>query len=85
MKSTNDLEWDIPIVLVGLMGAGKSAIGRRLAQRLDLNFIDADTEIESKFGKTVSYIFEHYGEAEFRKQERCIIRQLLHRPPPCNG
>lgn len=81
MKATNDLEWDMPIVLVGLMGAGKSAIGRRLAQRLDLNFIDADTEIESKFGKTVSYIFEHYGEAEFRKQERCIIRQLLHRPP----
>ena len=72
MKATNDLEWDMPIVLVGLMGAGKSAIGRRLAQRLDLNFIDADTEIESKFGKTISYIFEHCGEAEFRKKERCV-------------
>lgn len=72
---------DRTIVLVGLMGAGKSSIGRRLAQRLDLPFIDADKEIESAAGCTVEEIFERFGEAAFRDGERRVILRLLERPP----
>ena len=69
------------VALVGLMGAGKSAIGKRLALRLGLPFIDADDEIERAAGCTIAEIFEKYGEAEFRAGERRVIARLLERPP----
>src|SRR5258708_19060402 len=69
------------IVLVGLMGAGKSSIGRRLAQRLDLPFLDADKEIEAAAGCTIEEIFERFGEAAFRDGERRVILPLLDRSP----
>jgi shikimate kinase len=68
------------IVLVGLMGAGKSSIGRRLAQRLDLPFIDADKEIEAAAGCTIEEIFERFGETAFRDGERRVILRLLDGP-----
>ncbi|HTZ69691.1 MAG TPA: 3-dehydroquinate synthase [Acetobacteraceae bacterium] len=74
--------WNGPtIVLVGLMGAGKTAIGRRLALRLGLPFRDADHEIETAAGCTVAEFFEKFGEAEFRAGERRVIRRLLAGPP----
>ena len=72
---------DRTIVMVGLMGAGKTSIGKRLAQRLGVPFIDADHEIESAAGCTIEEIFERYGEAAFRDGERKIIQRLLERPP----
>jgi shikimate kinase len=66
-----------PIVLVGLMGAGKSTIGRRLAQKLGLAFVDADAEIEQAAGKTVQDIFRDHGETYFRDGERKVIARLL--------
>jgi shikimate kinase len=68
------------VVLVGLMGAGKSNIGRRLANRLHLPFIDADSEIEAAAGATVEEIFQRYGEAYFRDGERRVIARLLDGP-----
>ena len=68
---------DKSVVLVGLMGCGKSAIGRRLAAALDLPFTDADEEIEKAAGKSISEIFEDHGEAEFREGERKVIARLL--------
>lgn len=65
------------LVLVGLMGAGKSAIGRRLATRLRLPFTDADAEIERAAGLTIEDIFEAYGEDAFRDVERRVIARLL--------
>ena len=72
---------DRTVVMVGLMGAGKSSIGRRLAQRLGLPFVDADHEIETAAGCTIEEIFERFGEAAFRDGERRIIQRLLERPP----
>jgi shikimate kinase len=69
------------IVLVGLMGAGKSNIGRRLAARLHLPFVDADTEIETAAGMTVSDIFGRFGEAHFRDGERRVIARLMNGEP----
>ena len=69
------------VVLVGLMGAGKSAIGRRLAARLHLPFVDADTEIETAAGCTIAEIFARDGEAVFRSVERKIIARLLTEQP----
>jgi shikimate kinase len=69
------------IVLVGLMGAGKSSIGRRLAQRLGLAFVDADHEIEQAAGCSIDDIFQRLGEAYFRDGERRVIARLLDRPP----
>jgi shikimate kinase len=69
------------IALVGLMGAGKSAIGKRLAQRLGLPFVDADTEIEAAAGCTIEEFFERFGEAEFRAGERRVIQRLLDGAP----
>ncbi len=66
-----------PLVLIGLMGAGKSAIGKRLAAMLDLPFADADQEIEKAAGKTINEIFEDNGEAYFRDGERRVIARLL--------
>ena len=68
------------LVLVGLMGAGKSAIGRRLAARLGLDFIDADKEIEAAAGCTIADIFAMHGEAAFRDGERKVIQRLLNGP-----
>ena len=68
------------IVLVGLMGAGKSSIGRRLASRLGLEFVDADFEIEKAAGCSINDIFELHGEAAFRDGERRVIERLLRRP-----
>ena len=65
------------IVLVGLMGAGKTCVGRRLAKRMGLPFIDADAEIEKAAAMSVSEIFENYGEAEFRDGERRVIARIL--------
>jgi shikimate kinase len=65
------------IVLVGMMGAGKSSVGRRLATRLGLAFFDADTEIERAAGMTIPEIFAARGEAEFRDGERRVIARLL--------
>jgi shikimate kinase len=66
-----------PIVLVGLMGVGKSTVGRRLATRLSLPFVDADNAIESAAGMTVAEIFERFGEPYFRDGERRVIGRLM--------
>jgi len=65
------------IVLVGLMGAGKTTVGRRLAEKLSLAFIDADHEIELAAGQTIPEIFAQHGEAYFRDGERKVIARLL--------
>lgn len=75
-----DLLRERSIVLVGLMGAGKSAIGRRLAARLDCEFIDADREIETAAGCSIPEIFERHGEASFRDGEKRVIERLLGTP-----
>jgi shikimate kinase len=66
------------VALVGMMGAGKTSIGKRLATRLDVPFADADHEIEEAAGMSVSDIFAKYGEPEFRRLERSVIARLLH-------
>jgi shikimate kinase len=72
---------DRPIVLVGLMGVGKSTVGKRLAARLDLPFVDADHEIEQAADLTVAEIFERFGEAHFRDGERRVIARLIEGTP----
>jgi shikimate kinase / 3-dehydroquinate synthase len=69
------------VVLVGLMGAGKTSIGRRLAARLGLPFRDADAEIELAAGCTIPELFSRYGESDFRAGERRVIRRLLSGDP----
>ncbi len=69
------------IVLVGLMGAGKSTVGRRLAQRLGLMFKDADHEIEAAASLTISELFAIYGEPSFREGEERVIARLLRQGP----
>lgn len=69
------------IVLVGMMGVGKSTIGRRMAARLKLPFVDADTEIEAAAGMTIPEIFERHGEPHFRDGEARVIARLLEGPP----
>src|ERR1043166_3803827 len=68
------------LVLVGLMGAGKSSVGRRLATRLSLPFVDADQEIEAAAGMTIEEIFGRHGEPAFRDGERRVIARLLDNP-----
>ena len=68
-------------MLVGLMGVGKSTVGRRLAQRLGLPFVDADSEIESAAGMSIADIFDAFGEAYFRDGERRVIARLLDGSP----
>ena len=68
------------IVLVGLMGAGKTKVGRRLAARLNLPFFDSDGEIEAAAGETIEEIFRNRGEAVFRDGERRVIARLLAQP-----
>jgi shikimate kinase len=69
------------LVLVGLMGAGKTTVGRKLAQRLGLPFVDADQEIERAAGKTIPEIFADHGEPYFRDGERRVIARLLGEGP----
>ena len=69
------------IVMVGLMGCGKSSVGRRLACAIDVPFVDADDEIEKAAGKTISEIFADYGEAHFRDRESMIFGLLLKNGP----
>ena len=69
------------IVLVGMMGAGKSSIGRRLAGRLGIPFIDADSEIENAAGMSIPEIFEKHGEPYFRAGEKRVIARLLDSGP----
>lgn len=66
-----------PIVLVGLMGVGKSTVGRRLATRLRLPFVDADHAIEEAAGMAIAEIFERFGEPYFRDGERRVIARLM--------
>lgn len=70
-----------PIVLVGLMGAGKSTVGRRLATRLNLPFADADVEIEQAAGMSIADIFDRFGEPYFRDGERRVIARLIDGKP----
>lgn len=69
-----------PIVLVGMMGAGKSTVGRRLAERLQLPFVDVDLEVERAADLTVEEIFERQGEAAFRAREREAVARLAAGP-----
>ena len=68
---------DRPVVLVGLMGVGKSTVGRRLAKRLGLPFVDSDAEIEDAAGYSPAEIFERYGERDFRDGERRLVARLI--------
>lgn len=79
---TSPLPIPVPktIVMIGLMGAGKSCIGRLLAQRLGLDFIDADEEIEQAAQCSIDEIFERHGEAAFRDGERRVIARILDGP-----
>ena len=76
-----ELLGDRPIVFVGLMGAGKTAIGRKVSQALGISFIDSDHEIESVSRMTIPKLFERYGEPEFRALEQRVIERLLRAGP----
>ena len=78
MQKLSD-RFDRPIVLVGLMGAGKSTVGRRLAKRLGLPFVDTDSEIEDVTGHRWGELFERYGEAEYRDGERRLVARIVDR------
>lgn len=68
---------DRPVVLVGLMGAGKSTVGRRLARKLGLPFVDSDSAIEDASGFTAAEVYERYGEKDFRDGERRLVARLV--------
>jgi len=68
---------DRPVVLVGLMGVGKSTVGRRLARRLGLSFVDSDAAIEDAAGYPAAEIFERFGEQDFRDGERRLVARLV--------
>jgi shikimate kinase len=68
---------DRPVVLVGLMGVGKSTVGRRLAKRLDLPFVDSDSAIEDASGFSAAEVYERFGEADFRDGERRLVARLI--------
>lgn len=72
---------DKPIVMVGLMGAGKTSVGRALARRLGIPFVDSDKEIEAAAGCSVVDIFSLYGEAEFRRAEQRVIERIFDTAP----
>lgn len=78
---TTSLHPTRPIVLVGLMGVGKTTIGKRLAARLDLPFVDADHAIEEAAGLSIAEIFEKFGEPHFRDGERRVISRLVDGTP----
>ncbi len=81
MKEKNEDFIDRPVVMVGLMGAGKTSVGRALARRLGIPFVDSDKEIEAAAGCSVVDIFAMYGEEEFRRVEQRVIERLLDTPP----
>ena len=81
MTSNTNINLDRPIVMVGLMGAGKTSVGRMLARRLDIPFVDSDKEIEAAAGCSVVDIFSLYGEEEFRRVEERVLARLLSSPP----
>ena len=81
MDASPPLSLPRTVAIVGLMGAGKSAIGKRLALRLGLPFVDADDEIERAAGCSIAEFFEKYGEQEFRAGERRVIARLLDETP----
>ena len=74
-----------PVVMIGLMGAGKSSVGLKLAELLGAEFCDSDAEIERAANMTVPEIFATYGEPPFRDGERRVIARLLGEGPPGNG
>jgi shikimate kinase len=76
-ETVQELLQNRPIVLVGLMGSGKSSVGRRLAEKLQLPFVDADHAIEEAADKTITEIFADHGETYFREGERRVISRLL--------
>ncbi len=76
-----NINLDKPIVMVGLMGAGKTSVGRALARRLGIPFVDSDKEIEAAAGCSVVDIFSLYGEAEFRRAEQRVVERLFDTPP----
>jgi shikimate kinase len=80
-RPSSDVRTDRSIVLVGLMGVGKTTVGRRLAARLGLPFVDADHEIETAAGMTISEIFERFGEPHFRDGERRVLARLIAGEP----
>ncbi|WP_164114929.1 shikimate kinase [Sphingorhabdus sp. Alg239-R122] len=77
----DDLTIDRPIILVGLMGVGKSTVGRRLAAMLKLDFVDADNEIEDAAAMSIAEIFEEFDEEYFRDGERRVIARLIEDRP----
>lgn len=81
MDNKLKLDLEQPIVMVGLMGAGKTSVGRALARKLGVPFVDSDKEIEAAAGCSVVDIFAMYGEAEFRRVEQRIIARLMETPP----
>jgi len=81
MKDKKSINLNKPIVMVGLMGAGKTSIGRALARKLNIPFIDSDKEIEKAAGCSVVDIFSMYGEKEFRRVEEKVIERLLEEKP----
>lgn len=81
MRIKRQINIDKPIVMVGLMGAGKTSIGRALARYLGIPFVDSDKEIEKAAGCSVVDIFSLYGEKEFRRVEEKVIERLLETPP----
>ncbi len=74
-------ERDRTIVLVGLMGVGKTSIGKRLAKQLGMFFIDIDEAIEEEIGHSISWIFQNVGESDFRKIEKTTISKILEGSP----
>ena len=81
MKKKIPIKLEKPIVMVGLMGAGKTSVGRALARSLKIPFVDSDKEIEKAAGCSVVDIFAMYGEQEFRRVEEKVIERLLDTPP----
>lgn len=81
MRIQKEIKLNKPIVMVGLMGAGKTSIGRALARHLGIPFVDSDKEIEKAAGCSVVDIFSMYGETEFRRVEEKVIERLLDTPP----
>jgi shikimate kinase len=81
MNTNLNINLDRPIVMVGLMGAGKTSIGRMLARKLDIPFVDSDKEIEAAAGCSIVDIFSLYGEQEFRRVEMRVLERLLTSPP----